>query len=107
MDCRIGKGSFDLIKNFEALKDQCKMDGHGNHCLLANDTSFGCSFAPLSDTETVCLETEKYINGAMKKKLKETGEDVKVMCSRKGKKITMTIACAMVDRYIPDADSLH
>ncbi|HQN75925.1 MAG TPA: methionine adenosyltransferase [Methanomassiliicoccales archaeon] len=104
VDCRIGKGSFDLIKNFEALKDQCKMDGHGNHCLLANDTSFGCSFAPYSDTELVCLETEKYVNGAMKKKLKETGEDVKVMCSRKDKKINMTIACAMVDRYIPDAD---
>ncbi|OPX61033.1 MAG: S-adenosylmethionine synthase [Methanomassiliicoccales archaeon PtaB.Bin215] len=26
------------------------------------------------------------------------------MCSRKDKKINMTIACAMVDRYIPDAD---
>jgi len=104
VDCRIGKGSFDLIKNFEALKDQCKMDGHGNHCLLANDTSFGCSFAPYSDTELVCLETEKYVNGAMKKKLKETGEDVKVMCSRKDKKLNMPIACARVDRYIPDAD---
>ncbi len=104
VDCRIGKGSFDLIKNFEALKDQCKMDGHGNHCLLANDTSFGCSFAPYSDTELVCLETEKYVNGPMKKKLKETGEDVKVMCSRNKTKINMTIACAMVDRYIPDAD---
>lgn len=104
VDCKIGKGSFDLIKNFEALKDQCKMDGNGNHCLLANDTSFGCSFAPYSQTELVCLETERYVNGAMKKKLKETGEDVKVMCSRRGEKISMTIACAMVDRYIPDPD---
>jgi len=104
VDCRIGKGSLDLIKNFEALKDKCKMDGHGNHCFLANDTSFGCSYAPYSDTELVCLETERYVNGAMKKRLKETGEDVKVMCSRKGRRINMTIACAMVDRYIPDAD---
>ncbi|MDD1772516.1 MAG: methionine adenosyltransferase [Methanomassiliicoccales archaeon] len=104
VDCKIGKGSFDLIKNFEALKDQCKMDGNGNHCLLANDTSFGCSFAPYSQTELVCLETERYINGAMKKKLKETGEDVKVMCSRRGDEMSMTIACAMVDRYIPDPD---
>ncbi|TFG57484.1 MAG: methionine adenosyltransferase [Methanomassiliicoccus sp.] len=104
VDCKIGKGSFDLIKNFEALEDRCKMEGHENNCLLANDTSFGCSYAPYSETELVCLETEKYVNGAMKKKLKETGEDVKVMCSRRDKKITMTIACAMVDRYIPDAD---
>ncbi|HSV41861.1 MAG TPA: methionine adenosyltransferase, partial [Methanomassiliicoccales archaeon] len=27
-----------------------------------------------------------------------------VMCARNGDKISMTIACAMVDRYIPDAD---
>jgi S-adenosylmethionine synthetase len=26
------------------------------------------------------------------------------MCARNGKEITLTIACAMVDRYIPDAD---
>jgi S-adenosylmethionine synthetase len=40
----------------------------------------------------------------MKKKLKETGQDVKVMSARNGDKITMTIACAMVDKYIDDAD---
>lgn len=104
IDCKIGKGSQDLIQNFDELQKKCTPDYGGNSCLLANDTSFGCSFAPLSQTETVCLETERYINGAMKKKLKETGEDVKVMCARNGRKITMTIACAMVDRYIPDAD---
>jgi S-adenosylmethionine synthetase len=104
VDCKIGKGSQDLIQNFDELQKKCNPDFSGNSCLLANDTSFGCSFAPLSETETVCLETERYINGAMKKKLKETGEDVKVMCSRNGTKINMTIACAMVDRYIPDGD---
>jgi S-adenosylmethionine synthetase len=104
IDCKIGKGSQDLIQNFDELQKKCSLDFSGNSCLLANDTSFGCSFAPLSQTETVCLEVEKYINGAMKKKLKETGQDVKVMCARNGKKIDMTIACAMVDRYIPDAD---
>jgi S-adenosylmethionine synthetase len=104
VDCKIGKGSQDLIQNFDELQKKCTPDYSGNSCLLANDTSFGCSFAPLSETETVCLETERYINGSMKKKLKETGEDVKVMCARNGKKINMTIACAMVDRYIPDGD---
>jgi len=104
VDCKIGKGSQDLIKNFDELQKKCTTDFSSHSCLLANDTSFGCSYAPLSETETVCLETERYINGPMKKKLKETGEDVKVMCARNGKNITMTIACAMVDRYIPDAD---
>jgi S-adenosylmethionine synthetase len=61
-------------------------------------------YAPLSETEKVTLETEKYVNGRMKKKLKETGEDVKVMASRVGDKLSLTVACAMVDRYIDDAD---
>jgi S-adenosylmethionine synthetase len=71
--------------------------------VLANDTSFGVGYAPYSITDRLTLETEQYINGAMKKKLKETGQDVKVMCSRIDKTVTMTIACAMVDKYIPDA----
>jgi S-adenosylmethionine synthetase len=92
MDCKIGKGSVDLSALYETRK------------LLANDTSFGVGYAPLSETEKVTLETEKYVNGRMKKKLKETGEDVKVMASRVGDKLSLTVACAMVDRHIDDAD---
>jgi S-adenosylmethionine synthetase len=103
VDCKIGKGSIDLIDNFDRKQKECQATGK-NHCLLANDTSFGCSFAPLTETETLTLETEKYVNGVMKKKLRETGQDVKVMSARNKDKITMTIACAMVDKYIDDAD---
>jgi S-adenosylmethionine synthetase len=92
MECKIGKGSVDLNALYETRK------------LLANDTSFGVGYAPLSETEKVTLETEKYVNGRMKKKLKETGEDVKVMTSRVGDKLSLTVACAMVDRHIDDAD---
>jgi S-adenosylmethionine synthetase len=91
LDCRIGKGSIDLTSVYETRK------------LLANDTSFGVGYAPLSETERVVLETEKFINGSVKKKLKETGEDVKVMASRINSKISLTIACAMVDKYIDDS----
>jgi S-adenosylmethionine synthetase len=92
LDCMIGKGSVDLSAVYETKK------------LLANDTSFGVGYAPLSETEKVTLETEKYVNGDMKKKLKETGEDVKVMASRVGDELSLTVACAMVDRYIDDPD---
>ncbi|MEM3059398.1 MAG: methionine adenosyltransferase [Methanomassiliicoccales archaeon] len=92
LDCMIGKGSVDLTSVYETKK------------LLANDTSFGVGYAPLSETEKVVLETEKFINGPVKKRLKETGEDVKVMASRVNGKIVLTIACAMVDRYIDDPD---
>jgi len=92
LDCKIGKGSVDLSALYETKK------------LLANDTSFGVGYAPLSETENVTIETEKYINGDMKKELKETGEDVKVMSSRVGDELSLTVACAMVDRYIDDPD---
>lgn len=92
LDCKIGKGSVDLSAVYETRK------------LLANDTSFGVGYAPLSETEKVTLDTEKYVNGEMKRKLKETGEDVKVMASRVGDKLSLTVACAMVDRYIDDPD---
>jgi S-adenosylmethionine synthetase len=98
VDCKIGKGSADLNAVFDRMEEKCRRP-------LANDTSFGCSYAPLTETETLTLETEKFINGAMKKKLKETGQDVKVMSSRNKDKITMTIACAMVDKYIDDSDN--
>lgn len=91
LDAKLGMGSDDLTGVY-------KTSG-----VLANDTSFGVGYAPYSITDRLCLETEELINGkAFKKVLPETGQDVKVMCSRVGKDITMTIACAMVDRYIPD-----
>ena len=92
LDCMIGKGSVDLRAVYESKKH------------LSNDTSFGVGYAPYSQTERVVLESERFINGPMKRRLKETGEDVKVMASRMEGTINLTVACAMVDRYIPDAD---
>jgi S-adenosylmethionine synthetase len=92
IDCRIGKGSIDLTAVYDSKRH------------LSNDTSFGVGYAPYSPTEKVVLETERYINGAMKRRIKESGEDVKVMAARLGDTINLTIACAMVDRYIPDKD---
>ena len=91
LDAKLGMGSDDLTGVYKA-------SGH-----LANDTSFGVGYAPYSITDSVVLKTEEYVNGAMKKDLPETGQDVKVMASRVGEDLTVTIACAMVDKYIPDA----
>lgn len=92
LDAKIGQGSDDLRGVYQTSKH------------LANDTSFGVGYAPYSITERVVLDTEEYINGKLKDTLKETGHDVKVMASRVGKKLTLTVACAMVDKYIDDAD---
>jgi len=90
LDCRIGQGSVDLRGLYETRR------------LLANDTSFGVGFAPLSETERITLETEKYINGKLCRSMPELGEDVKVMACRKGDDIDLTIAVAMVDKEVPD-----
>ena len=91
LDAKLGMGSDDLTGVY-------KTSG-----VLANDTSFGVGYAPYSITDQLVLKTEEYINSkGFKKLLPETGQDVKVMGSRVDNKLTMTIACAMVDRYIPD-----
>ena len=92
IDCKIGQGSVDLRGLYDTRKQ------------LANDTSFGVSFAPYSQTEKLTLETEELINGRLKKDLKEVGQDIKVMAVRNKNRIRVTIAAAMVDRYIPDKD---
>jgi S-adenosylmethionine synthetase len=92
LDCRIGQGSVDLRGLYETQR------------LLANDTSFGVGFAPLSETERITLEVEKYINGTLWKTLPELGEDVKVMACRAKDLIDLTIAVAMVSSKVPDKD---
>jgi len=90
LDCRIGQGSVDLRGLYETKR------------LLANDTSFGVGFAPLSETEKITLETEKFINCRLCHKLPELGEDVKVMACRMGDEIDLTVAVAMVSSKVPD-----
>lgn len=92
LDCMIGQGSVDLRGLYETKKR------------LANDTSFGVCFAPMSETEKLTLETEKHINGKLKDKLPEVGEDIKVMACRLDKKIRLTIAAAMISPLISDKD---
>ncbi len=90
LDCMIGQGSVDLTGLYETQR------------LLANDTSFGVGFAPFSETERITLDTERYINGKLWKKMPEVGEDVKVMACRNGSDIDLTVAAAMVSSKIPD-----
>lgn len=92
LDCRIGEGSIDLRGLY------------GTEKMLANDTSFGVSFAPLSETERITYDVERYINGPLKQELPEAGQDVKVMAWRNGDRLNLTVAAAMVDKLIPDID---
>jgi S-adenosylmethionine synthetase len=69
----------------------------------ANDTSAGVGYAPLSETEQLVLAVERHLNStAFKAAHPEAGEDIKVMGYRFGRELTLTVALAFVDRFIPD-----
>jgi S-adenosylmethionine synthetase len=91
-DCKIGQGSVDLRGVFDQKQ------------VLSNDTSFGVGFAPYSDTERLVLESERFLTTRLKKRLPALGEDVKVMGYRSGDAIRLTVAAALVDSEVADAD---
>jgi S-adenosylmethionine synthetase len=72
---------------------------------LANDTSCGVGYAPLSELERVVLAVERHLNApGCKARQPAFGEDIKVMGIARGGTIQLTIACAFVDAHVADAD---
>ncbi|MGC8587334.1 MAG: methionine adenosyltransferase [Candidatus Micrarchaeia archaeon] len=95
IESKIAKGSADLQHIFM----------RGNGIALANDTSFGAGFAPLSDTERLVLEAENYLNSReYKSRMPMAGEDIKVMGAREKDSINLTIAIAFVAPLVKDLD---
>ena len=88
LDAKIGMGSSDL------------RDVFGRKIPSANDTSFGVGYGPLSETETVVYQTERELMKLKRNGMPAIGEDIKVMGMREGDIINLTIACAMVDKYV-------
>jgi S-adenosylmethionine synthetase len=73
--------------------------------LGANDTSAAVGYAPMTRTEMTVLKTEHYLNSReFKRKFPWSGEDVKVMNLRKNNELHLTIAMALVDRFVGDED---
>lgn len=92
LDCKIGQGSVDLRAVYDTQK------------LLSNDTSFGVGYAPMTETEKIVYNTERYIIEKLRDRYEAIGEDIKVMACRKGETINLTVAQAFVGRYINDKD---
>lgn len=90
LDAKIGQGSSDL------------RDVFGRKIPSANDTSFGVGYAPLSETEQIVYNTERELMRLKRSGIPAIGEDIKVMGMREGDTINLTIACAMVDKYVSD-----
>ncbi len=93
---KIVRGSADLTDLFM----------RGNGVPLANDTSFGVGFAPFTETETLTLEIEKFLNSnEYKKKEPAVGEDIKVMSLRYKDNILVTLAIAFVAKEVKSLDN--
>ncbi|MFP4625165.1 MAG: methionine adenosyltransferase [Natronomonas sp.] len=95
VDVRLGQGSGDLQEVFSE---------EGASVPMSNDTSFGVGHAPLTETERIVLEAERDLNGAYGRENPVVGQDVKVMGKREGDTIDVTLAVAMIDRYLSDID---
>jgi S-adenosylmethionine synthetase len=75
----------------------------GSGAPLANDTSFGVGYAPLDRLERAVLAIERHLaSEEVKRAHPEIGDDVKVMGLRSGDALEITVACAMVGRYVRD-----
>ena len=92
------KYQIELKRGSDALTD---IFNRQSKYLGANDTSAAVGFAPMTTTERLVLETERFLNSPdFKKRHPETGEDIKIMGMRKNSYIDLTIAIAFVDRYV-------
>ena len=88
-------GSGDLIDLY--------LRQHKRGIALANDTSCGVGYAPLSELERVVKQVENQLNTPeFKARYPETGEDIKVMGVKHNRVLDITVACAFIDHYISD-----
>jgi S-adenosylmethionine synthetase len=68
---------------------------------LANDTSIGVGYAPMSPLELLVLGVERRINGRNREHEHPAwGEDVKIMGIRHRDAVSLTVACAMIGRHL-------
>jgi len=93
VDCRLGTGSTDLCDVFRPCQGKAPR---------SNDTSFGVGHAPFSEVETIIKNSSDFIDTKLRKKYPAIGQDIKIMGLRDKDTITLTIACAIVDRYCAD-----
>jgi S-adenosylmethionine synthetase len=97
---KVRPGSADLVGLFERFK--------GGETPLANDTSFGVGFAPMTELENNVYRIEQLLNSEKtKKKFPFLGEDIKVMGSRNDDQLNLTVAVAFVSQFVPSLEEYY
>lgn len=70
---------------------------------LANDTSFGVGYAPLTALERLTLAVDARLNAGIRDR-PAWGEDTTIMAVRRADAVRITVACAMIGRFILKLD---
>ncbi len=98
IEALVHQGSQDLQSLFSR--------GSAQGIPLANDTSFGVGHAPLSRLERLVLDIEQRLHDRDRAHDRPAwGEDIKIMAVRSGEHVKLTIACAMIGRFVMDINS--
>lgn len=88
-------GSQDLVDLF--------MRQQRTGSVLANDTSCGVGYAPLTELERATYAVEQHLNSAaVRQDHPEIGADVKIMGVRQGRDLRFTVAAALIGAYVAD-----
>ncbi len=95
--CLVRPGSAELVDLYQRQRR--------TGVWLANDTSCGVGYAPASALEKTVMAVERHINAtSTKARYPALGQDVKVMAIRVADHVDLTIACALIGRYLKDLD---
>jgi S-adenosylmethionine synthetase len=88
----LAAGSAELTAIFDGDRDG----------VVANDTSAVSGYAPLTPTEALVLEAERFLNGVeFKAVFGDTGQDVKVLAVREDDRVSMTVAMPWLAEATP------
>ncbi len=93
-NCLVKGGSSELVDLYSSSRGEW----------LANDTSVGAGFAPKSMLERTVLAAGDRLRSLARARA-EVGEDVKVMGVRRGSRLHLTVACALIGAHIDYLDT--
>lgn len=99
---RCGLGHFKVLTEIrEGSADLKEVFARGGRAPLANDTSFGCGYAPYSRLEQVVLTLSRLLKAPeFRSVFPAAGDDFKILGHRINGDLHATIALAFVDRHV-------
>ncbi|MCB8982149.1 MAG: hypothetical protein H6657_32510 [Ardenticatenaceae bacterium] len=85
--------------------DESYVRGYGAH-YVSNDTSYCSAYTPMTVLETAVLNVEKSLNSMqIKEKHQWMGTDIKIMATRIGESIYVTMCIPQIARFVPTMEA--